>query len=379
MLKKFILLLIGINLFLCGCSGEDPNETMINESNKFKLGWLNVDTKGDNPEPRYFHSMAKLTNGKVLLFGGSNQLIDIEVYNDTWIFEEREDGFYWRVAPNDGLIPEARWKHKIINIDDGKVLLFGGVNISNESLNDVWLYDYDSGWEQLSDIEDRPSARCLFGFSRISDDTAILLGGYDTITFKRYNDTWLYNFSTNVWTKLDIDFKKIDKDGNEITDCLKNGISDFELSQISNNAVFFYSGFTWIEANELEQTYYRDSWIFNLNDMEWEFIPYTGDFPGPRQLYTSAYLNNDNMFLFGGVRIEMIANVTSEIYLSDTWIFNYDTNTWDRKTFDNDDSPEARFAHSSAIFETSRIVLFGGIDANRNTLSDTWVYTFLDL
>jgi len=373
---KNYLLIIMIALTATGCSDKDPYEIMNNASNKFKVGWHKLDDSiSGNPKPRYFHAMAKLSEGKALMFGGGNQLVDVELYDDTWLFEERDDNYYWKDVSNSNvLLPEKRWKHKMVNIGDGKVILFGGVNIEDQCLNDVWLYDLNNGWKELSGIENRPDQRCLFGFSRISEGKALLLGGYNTKKYERYDDSWIYNFLLNEWTELFIDFNKYDIDNNLISDCLHYGISDFNLSYLSDNVAFFYSGFTWINSNETEQTYYKDAWIFNNYEMKWNNIPITTDHPGPRQLYSSSYLGDGKTLLFAGVRVEIVGDVKSETYLSDSWIFNYHTKQWMRALF-NDDTPCERFAHDTADFKKYSLVLFGGVDANRNTLNDTWIFT----
>ena len=92
--------------------------------------------------------------------------------------------------------------------------------------------------------------------------------------------------------------------------------------------------------------------------------------PPARDFYSMAYdIESDKVILFGGY-VPM-----NDIDLKDTWIYDYNTNTWTEAT--PSESPGDR-AGSAMVYdsESDRVIMFGGINTNNEFLKDTWEYDY---
>ncbi|HMO03026.1 MAG TPA: S8 family serine peptidase [Kiritimatiellia bacterium] len=137
--------------------------------------------------------------------------------------------------------PPARWGHSMVYEGErdednavtggGRVLMFGGFDVNNQPLNDLWEYDVDNDtWTEIVSFQDneRPSPRggammAYYGgefYKRNAGDSyrsakrrrVVLFGGTDGKNY--YNDTWVFyrdynNFiipdavTGNRWTLVD--------------------------------------------------------------------------------------------------------------------------------------------------------------------------------
>jgi hypothetical protein len=145
------------------------------------------------PSGRFSHGMASIYGtDKVLLFGGMTNWWNF--LGDTWLYDYSDDN--WTKITPVGSSPRATANHRMVPLqNDDKVLLFGGQSSSNNYLNDTWVYDLsDSLWTKIipRDPFKQPSARHGFGFAAIDgEDKIILFGGRTTSGFG--TDTWTYN------------------------------------------------------------------------------------------------------------------------------------------------------------------------------------------
>jgi hypothetical protein len=99
-------------------------------------------------------SMVNLTKNFTFVFGGGTQgnpgsTAEDQFSDDSWILDM--DDSTW-IELNLNLKPQGRYHHNMAKIGDGKVLLFGGVKKGN-ALNDTWLFEYDpTGVKDSSNI-----------------------------------------------------------------------------------------------------------------------------------------------------------------------------------------------------------------------------------
>lgn len=87
--------------------------------------------KGIPPAPRYAHQTCSLQNGKYLVISGgrSNEFyktLGNIALNDIHLFNTQR--FEWETLAMYGQLPLSRWNHSIVNVDDDKLLIFGGLN-----------------------------------------------------------------------------------------------------------------------------------------------------------------------------------------------------------------------------------------------------------
>ncbi|OHS94723.1 hypothetical protein TRFO_39071 [Tritrichomonas foetus] len=86
---------------------------------------------------RYMHTTITI-NYKLYIFGGKNWQLNI--LNDLYIFNPHDHSFIHENTPL-----EARYKHAACNINEHKMMVFGGKTMTkNGILNDFWIFDTNS-------------------------------------------------------------------------------------------------------------------------------------------------------------------------------------------------------------------------------------------
>ena len=76
--------------------------------------------------------------------------------------------------------------------------LFGGLTVTNQTLNDMWRFSIDSGeWEQVEQLGDVPDPRCGHTFAT-HNEKIFLFGGLKEVT-KESNETFRFDIETRMW------------------------------------------------------------------------------------------------------------------------------------------------------------------------------------
>ncbi len=114
-------------------------------------------------------------------------------------------------------------------------------------------------------------------------------------------------------------------------------------------------------------TVYDDTWAYNVTANQWTRMePSSG--PSGRSAGDMAYdAESDRVILFGGAE-------PADLELEDTWVYDYNTNTWTALAKGPVNHLGSRIAYDA---ESDRVILFGGYDIDTNTtFNDTWAYDF---
>ena len=109
----------------------------------------------------------------------------------------------WEPLAPEGEYPEGRLGSSVYcDIDNGKLLLFGGWVDRSIYTNVLWSYDLASGaWTDIRPETALPAGRASHAWAYDpSADRLIVFGGYDGANY--YDDTWAYDPVTNAWTDL---------------------------------------------------------------------------------------------------------------------------------------------------------------------------------
>jgi N-acetylneuraminic acid mutarotase len=112
----------------------------------------------------------------------------------------------------------------------------------------------------------------------------------------------------------------------------------------------------------------KDTWAYDYATNTWaEMSP--PDSPGDRAGSTMAYNSKaDRIILFGGIN-------TNDVFLDDTWAYDYNTDTWQEMTPPG--SPK-RAGHAMAYdTESDRVIMFGG-GVDFFDVEGTWAYDYND-
>jgi len=129
------------------------------------------------------------TTGDVILFGGHN--VSNVSLNDTWRF----DGASWTLlspATSPSIRSGARM---VLDVNGGELVLFGGlpdIGIPTAPNGETWVWD-GTNWTQRFPVNS-PSPRSLHGLAYDSvSQQVVLFGGADGVDNGLANDTWFWN------------------------------------------------------------------------------------------------------------------------------------------------------------------------------------------
>jgi len=161
-------------------------------------------------------------------------------------------------------------------------------------------------------------------------------------------DSWVYHFSTNTWTLLDVVAPPGIRSGHS---CV--------LDASGKNAILP----TGLWDNITIDAFYRDTWSWNLATNTWTNLT-TSEPPVGRWLYGWDRIPGTNNFvLVQGRRLR-------QVYMTDIWAFNADTNVWTQMAVSNVQNPPVEI-FGWALLSSKRFFMSGGdVDGNL-TLADS--------
>ena len=155
---------------------------------------------GKTPSPRFGHT-AVVRGDTMLVFGGRNTRCN----NELWMYSFVDKTWSEVVAPKDTALPTARAGHTAVMMEDGYMLLFGGVAENPTSgqhswwLNDLWAFDVQGKtWSQvLTKGGQVPAERK--GHTAVTHRHSMFVfgGGQDDLSLT--SDLWEFNHHTKKW------------------------------------------------------------------------------------------------------------------------------------------------------------------------------------
>ena len=175
-----------------------------------KLVWRKLLPASDKalPDPRAGHSAVyDLLSKRVLIFGGETEAGPSD---EVWEIDFKNDlvNGAWRLLSPSGEIPPARTGHSaVFDLENDRVIVFGGWNGDSTFYNDVRELDLGNGdgtWEKI-DSGQGPSGRAEHtAVLDVENSRMIIFGGWDGNM--RLNDIWELDWSTGIsrWQKLEV-------------------------------------------------------------------------------------------------------------------------------------------------------------------------------
>jgi hypothetical protein len=137
-------------------------------------------------------------------------------------------------------------------------------------------------------------------------------------------------------------------------------------------------GGTGFNTTDSETIYYGDTWSF-ANHVWTELIANTSCTPttcpsGRAGAMIAYYPASNALILFGGYITVQISEFYYTVVYNDTWMFS--GGTWTNITSSTGTAPSPRF-EGAMTYDPSdnEILLFGGSNANGNSLGDTWTFS----
>jgi len=295
---------------------------------------------------------------------------------------EKMEWYHLRVA---GARPDSREGAAFFTRKTGDMVVFGGFqenNALNQApnifFNDVQQLDrtFNSScglpgtpgctpdtefytWERLHNgtQSSAPTKRALFCWAYDNDeDQLYIFGGvnytntFSSITF--FNDTWVFDFATNLWTQL---FPTVFPSKRAGTSCARVGDDMYLFGGSNINSAFVSLAFD-------------DLWKFSFTTHEWTFIgskiqnTTSALWPGERiQHHFIRLPRADKIFLTDGFKEDSTGKA---LPYDDVWVYDVSSGTWDN--LDNEGRPAIVREYTGAVALSNRYVLFQGGDAQGN-------------
>ena len=328
----------------CGGTTCGVNSNLTWSWNSTNSTWTQL-SPATSPPARSGASMAyDPATQQLLLFGGNDQ--SDNSLNDTWTW----NGTTWSQLSPATSPPGRSGASMAYDPITGQMLLFGGLDQSNNFLNDTWTWN-GSTWSQLS-LATSPSARYLASMAFDSSTGQMLLFGgttglSGTLTL---DDTWTWNGST--WIQL-----------SPATSPGARYSASMAFNPSTSQMVL--TGGTYNLFN------YYDTWTWDGST--WIQLSPSGYTPPAVGGSAMAYDQTSGvMILTGGL---------GEIYNSEaTFAFGVatpNTSSWINAA--PEAAPSARSQAAMSVNDVDgSVVLFGGQDANGTALADTWIWTGSD-
>ncbi|MHA2095933.1 MAG: Kelch repeat-containing protein, partial [Candidatus Hodarchaeales archaeon] len=277
--------------------------------------------------------------------------VDTKVSYST-ITSPQEENKWINMSPT--AAPEPRNDFKAVyDVKADKIIIFSGLHIFVRQYQDTWSYDFNTNtWTNMSS-ENIPQERVAYSVAYDEEsDRTILFGGLKTDLLTRicWRETWSFNYDTNAWNSMD---PSLQPPGRAYADMVYDKGSD---------RIIMFGGVS-------ENTMYADTWAYNFNTNEW--INMTPSIqPSPRWGHRMTYnAESDRIILFGGSK----GLPPNPVAVRDTWLYDYDTNTWSNKTPTT--SPPELLNHGLTYdVKSDRVILYGGADSNLINQGETWIY-----
>lgn len=246
---------------------------------------------------------------------------------------------------------------------NNRVILFGGSEWDEDIFyDDTWTYDYKSNiWEKL-DTPAPPPARFNPGVAYVEDQQAIIIfGGYKTPD-RHLNDMWLFDVMTDTWTEL----KPLNS---------PHARGNMGMAYDSENKVLILFG-----GSSNSEYPYSDTWVYSFESNSWtEMHPAVSPRPqyGVGMMYDS--LNKRILLLEGHWVIREQSGRVSDGYGGGLYTYDYSNDTWKRIECQ---APSGRYWYSTAYdSEHGRMIIFGGIrwfSGYGNLYDETWIYDSIE-
>ncbi|MFB9279594.1 S-layer homology domain-containing protein [Cohnella cellulosilytica] len=254
----------------------------------------------------------------------------------------------WKEVDHSSPGPEARFASAMAyDEDSGNTLLFGGVDVNHDDLDDTWMWD-GRNWTDVTpaDPGDSPVSRIYAEMAYAGPGKGMLLFG-GNIGPDISNETWVWD-GTKWHNATPAD----------TTANYPPGRTEFSMAYIGGGEILLYGG--WGEGGDL-----NDTWIWNGTSWREATPADPNDSPTTINRTSIAYdQKNDQVVLFGGY-------TNNAPYVSSTtWI--WDGLKWNLQTPAVSPPPRV-FASMAYDSNLEKVILVGG-EAGYVPKDDVWFW-----
>lgn len=298
------------------------------------------------PSARFNTALTDLEDGRVLLFGGRDAA-GVRL-DDTWVFD-LETGVWTQLTP--ATSPSMRDAHRMVYAGNDTVILFGGNTQlgsggTTQPQQETWSFDVVAeDWTLLAPAT-VPPARYQHAMVRVGAGSILVYGG-QFASFNPLDDTWLYDAGTNTWTDLAPPASPPGRASSAI------GFDGVDTVSLFGGSVPF--------------TAVDETWNYSVAGNTWTLASPPAS-PGDRTNVRGAYHADGSFIFFSGkpsITLDPIAG---------TFGYAPDTDTWT----DLAAGPTPRYSYASAyVAGANKSIMFGGNalnDGPSSALDETWEY-----
>ncbi|KAK2463422.1 hypothetical protein APHAL10511_004508 [Amanita phalloides] len=175
------------------------------------LEWVSLtQTWVNEPIRRIRHSSASIPLGSIVMVGGEKADGSGNALLDNYTFDPNKPSF---VQLSNAAGPSGIYDHASVVLSDGRLLVLGGYNQLQGSLvsfSSVWLLDTqpnNPNWSLVpTSNASLPDPRRAFAAASLYDDNILIHGGSDASLQQNFADGWMLNTSSNpmTWTKVEM-------------------------------------------------------------------------------------------------------------------------------------------------------------------------------
>ncbi|KAF2074046.1 hypothetical protein CYY_004660 [Polysphondylium violaceum] len=268
--------------------------------------WENSTSEGDVPGNRFNHSLTALNSGsykgKIILIGGvinnsnnSNNNLRNEldtINNDIFLLDC--DTNYWVKIQAIGIYPEARHSHYVCQISNETILLFGGINDSNQVLNDTHLLNLSNQntirWTQPNSMNNAPDLKG-------KEYKVCFCSGAIYVIISNSNEMYKLDTSTFKWSQV----------------CFVGTLPKFQMEWSSITSYLHYLVF--LIENEI--------YFFDTIGLEWTELDVDGDRPTKRKGHSINVVGSILVVIGGQCEFPLSTIMARDIEVIDLTLFFY--------------------------------------------------------
>ena len=252
-----------------------------------------------------------------------------------------------------------RWDKPVIDVSDlttrarhvalyfgGCIYVIGGADEGDDTFTDVWALSVSterSTWKKIPCIGDIPPSISNASLSYVAE-SFVLFGG--TLRGSGSSTNVVYRFfpSSNQWEL--VRFRGV----------LPRARNSHTAVVCTGN-LYIFGG--W-DAGE----FYDDMYALHSHCTAWsQIVPISSTKPCGRMGHSSSVYRH-SMFVFGGFN--------HPDTLQDLWEYNFALSRWEEH-ISAGSPPQDRYRHSSVVLD-DRLVIFGGLNAQRERFNDVHIY-----
>lgn len=287
----------------------------LSNATRFALTFTNqtVPTQNDSAFARVFHSLTTLQDGRIYVAGGQAPGAAATIYDRVEFFDPQTQSFVNSPIP----LPEPRTHHTATLLNDGTVLLAGGIG-QGGVLASARVFQPTTGTYKAT--PNMASPRALHSATLLSDGRVLVVGGSPQFTFSHpigfplayanaVATTELYDPVANTWSP---------------GPTLPRGLSTHQASPLGDGRVLITGGVENNGVGALPVT--TAAAYFYTPGPGGGALASAPPLPSPRQAHAQTPLASGDVLVVGGAQVDF-SSVTSAV-LGDAFRFDLGGGGW---------------------------------------------------